>query len=161
MQRPSARWPCVPSPLARLPRFPMSADRQIARPVPAVHEVASQVHQVTEAPVAMSASSAANDLRGALPVEVSLLRPLDAAIWMRHSDSDNARAVRSQVGLAVTPGGPRTSYRGLSEGERNAPLLLPAASMTEQSSACLLGRVSTREPTDALPRALQGRSRRG
>lgn len=69
----------------------------------------------------MSASSAANDPRGALPVEVSLLRLLDAAIWMRHSYSDNARAVRSEVGLAVTPGGPRTSYRGCPMGGATHP----------------------------------------
>lgn len=35
--------------------------------------------------------------------EVSLLRLLDVALWMRGSESQNARRVRARYGLAVTP----------------------------------------------------------
>lgn len=43
------------------------------------------------------------DLRGSVLAEVALLRLLDAAIWMRYSESDNARAVRTEVGLTFAP----------------------------------------------------------
>ena len=42
-------------------------------------------------------------LRGSTPTSVSTLRLLDVAIWMRLSEADSARRVRSQLGLPVTP----------------------------------------------------------
>ncbi len=46
-------------------------------------------------------------LRGSAPSSVSTLRLLDVAIWMRQSEADSARLVRSQLGLPVTPRKPR------------------------------------------------------
>jgi len=42
-------------------------------------------------------------LRGSTPTNASTLRLLDVAIWMRLSEADSARLVRSQLGLPVTP----------------------------------------------------------
>ena len=42
-----------------------------------------------------------------LTLEVSTLRLLDVAIWMRHSDGTNARREQSRLGLAVAPRPPR------------------------------------------------------
>jgi hypothetical protein len=40
---------------------------------------------------------------GTAATQTSTLRLLDALIWMRHSESKNARAVRIDLGLEVTP----------------------------------------------------------
>ncbi len=42
-------------------------------------------------------------LRVSAPASVTTLRLLDVAIWMRLSEADSARLVRSQLGLPVTP----------------------------------------------------------
>ncbi len=46
-------------------------------------------------------------LRASAPISVSTLRLLDVAIWMRLSEADSARLVRSQPGLPGTPRKPR------------------------------------------------------
>ncbi len=46
-------------------------------------------------------------LRASTPSNVNTLRLLDVAFWMRLSEADSARLVRSQLGLPVMPRKPR------------------------------------------------------
>lgn len=50
-------------------------------------------------------------LRGKVPTDVPTLRLLDVAIWMRTSESDNARGTRERLGLDVQP---RSAAKGSS-----------------------------------------------
>jgi len=55
-------------------------------------------------------------LRGEVPASVPTLRLLDVAMWMRLSESDNARGVRRRLGLPVTARADSQSDRGSGPG---------------------------------------------